>query len=154
MKLKVLAALFLVAVLGIMLRAADSAAPRVVKLRAGVDNQVKFDVASITASPGESIKVVLTNASTLPKSVMGHNWFLLAKGTDPLAFANAGTANADAGYVPEAMKDKILATIAVLGPGETGEVTFQAPSDPGAYNFVCTFPGHCQIGMKGTLTVK
>ncbi|MBI5766280.1 MAG: hypothetical protein HZA93_00680 [Verrucomicrobia bacterium] len=71
-----------------LLFAADG--PRVVKIKSGEGNQMKFDVASITAAPGEPIKVVLTNACTLPKSVMGHNWVLLAKGTDPIAFANAG----------------------------------------------------------------
>jgi hypothetical protein len=65
-------------------------APRIVKLRTGVDNAMKFDIGTLTAAPGETIKIVLTNASTLPKEVMGHNWVLLTAGTDPLAFAAAG----------------------------------------------------------------
>src|SRR5687768_14370729 len=73
--------------------AADSApAPRVVKIRAGVENAMKFDVGTITAVPGETIKVVLANASTLPKDVMGHIWVLLPAGSDPVAFAAAGAA--------------------------------------------------------------
>ena len=107
-----------------------------------------------TAAPSETIKVVVTNASSLPKTVMGHNWFLLTKGTDPLAFANAAIPEAESGYIPSKMKDNIIAFIRLLGPGESGEVTFQAPSEPGDYTFLCTFPGHCQIGMKGTLVVK
>ena len=39
-------------------------------------------------------------------------------------------------------------------PGETVEVTFDAPKAPGVYTFICTFPGHFLAGMKGTLTVK
>lgn len=135
-----------------LLFAADG--PRVVKIKSGEGNQMKFDVASITAAPGEPIKVVLTNACTLPKSVMGHNWVLLAKGTDPIAFANAGAPEAGNGHIPEKMKDKVLATIGLLGPNETGEASFTAPTEPGEYPFLCSFPAHCQIGMKGVLVVK
>jgi len=135
--------------------AAESAgAPRVVKIRAGVDNAMKFDVASIPAAPGESLKVVLTNASTLPKNVMGHDWVLLTAGTDPLTFAAAAAPEVANGYIPEKQKDRILAVVALLGPNETGEVAFTAPTEPGEYPFLCTFPAHCVVGMKGVLVVK
>ncbi len=52
------------------------------------------------------------------------------------------------------MKGSVLAFIPLLGPRETGEVTFTAPSEPGRYPFLCTFPGHYVIGMKGELVVK
>ena len=136
-----------------LLTAAD-AAPRVVKIRAGVENAMKFDLASIPAAPGETIKVVLTNASTLPKNVMGHNWVLLTAGSDPIAFANAAVTDAASGYIPAKLKDKIIAVIGVLGPNESGEVTFKVPSQPGEYPFLCSFPAHCGIGMKGVLVVK
>ena len=135
-------------------RAAEGAAPRVVKIRAGVDNAMKFDVSSITVAPGESIKVVLTNHMTLPKEVMGHNWVLLAAGTDAAAFAAAAAPEPANGYIPAKMKDKVLATIGVLGPKESGEVVFTAPAKPGDYPFLCSFPGHFLTGMKGTLVVK
>lgn len=150
MKPKFLLTLWLV--LAPLAIAAD--APRVIKLKAGDGNQMKFDVASIAAAPGETIKVVMLNASTLPKNVMGHNWVLLAKGTDPIAFANAGAPEAEGGYIPAKMKDKVLASIGILGPNESGEVTFKAPAEPGEYPFLCSFPAHCQIGMKGALVVK
>lgn len=41
----------------------------------------------------------------------------------------------------------------VLGPGEKDTFTFTAPSVPGEYQVVCSFPGHLARGMKGTLTV-
>jgi azurin len=138
-----------------VLQAADpTAAARVIKIQAGVDNAMKFDVASITVAPGERIKVVLVNASTLPKEVMGHNWVLIQAGTDPLAFAAAAAPEAANGYIPSKLKDKVLAVVGILGPKETGEVTFTAPTAPGEYPFLCTFPAHCQIGMKGLLVVK
>ena len=137
------------------LPAADAAAaPRVVKIRAGVDNAMKFDLASIPVAPGETIKVVLTNASTLPKNVMGHNWIVLAAGADPVAFAAAAAPEAATGYIPSKLKDKIVAFIGLLGPNESGEITFKAPSEPGDYPFLCSFPAHCVVGMKGVLVVK
>jgi len=136
-------------------RAAESAAAsRVVNIRGGVGNTMTFDVTSITAAPGEALKVVLTNAGTLPKEVMGHNWILLAAGNDPVAFAAAGAAEPENGYIPTKLKAKIVAYIALLGPGETGEVTFNAPTEPGEYPFLCAFPAHCLVGMRGVLVVK
>jgi azurin len=75
-------------------------------------------------------------------------------GTDPVAFAAAGAPEPANDYIPSRMKEKVLAAIRVLGPGETGEVIFKAPSAPGEYPFLCTFPAHCLIGMKGALIVK
>lgn len=146
----------LVVILGpFVLRAAESTAVvRTVNIRAGVDNAMKFDVATITAAPGETIKVVLTNASTLPKEVMGHNWVLLLPGTDPVAFAGAGASEPKNNYISEKMKDKVVASIALLGPKESGEVVVKVPAAPGDYPFLCTFPAHTLVGMKGVLTVK
>jgi azurin len=139
----------------ILVHAADSAAPgRVIKIRAGMENAMKFDVASMTAAPGEKITVSLTNASTLPKDVMGHNWILLTAGTDPVAFAAAAVSEGANGYIPSKMKEKIIAFIPLRGPSETGEVTFNAPTAPGQYPFLCSFPAHCLVGMKGVLVVK
>ncbi|HEY4246489.1 MAG TPA: plastocyanin/azurin family copper-binding protein [Lacunisphaera sp.] len=138
-----------------LLHAADApASARVINLHAGVGNAMKFDVTAITATPGETIKVVLTNASNLPKTVMGHNWILLKAGTDPVAFAQTATSEGATGYIPAKLEDKIIAHINLLGPGESGEVVFTAPTEPGAYPFLCSFPGHCAVGMRGVLTVK
>lgn len=127
---------------------------RVIALHAGLGNAMKFDVATISAAPGETIKIVLTNSSTLPKAVMGHNWILLKAGADPVAFAQSAATEGATGYIPAKLEDKMVAHINLLGPGESGEVVFTAPAEPGAYPFLCTFPGHCAVGMKGVLTVK
>jgi azurin len=153
-KLAALLATTAVVLSGVFAVAADNSAPRTIKIRAGVDNAMKYDVVNLSAGPGETLKVVLTNASVLPKEVMGHNWVLLKAGTDPIAFAAAAVSEAANGYIPARMKDKIVAVIGLLGPNETGEIMFKAPDAPGEYPFVCTFPGHGQIGMKGVLMVK
>ena len=48
----------------------------------------------------------------------------------------------------------MIAATTLAGNGETVEVTFTVPKAAGSYPYVCTFPGHFQAGMKGTLEVK
>jgi len=107
----------------------------------------------IEAKAGEQLKVTLTNNGTLPKEAMGHNWVLLKAGTDVAAFDAAAATAKDTDYLPLALKDQVLASIPTLGPRKSGEVVFTVPA-PGEYPFLCTFPAHFQIGMKGTLIVK
>jgi azurin len=131
---------------------AAPAGPREIEITAG--DTMKYDVTQIDAKPGEDIKVILTNTGTQPVEVMGHNWVLLKAGTDVAAFDSAALMSKDTGYIPAALKDEIVAHIELQGPRKSGEVEFNAPTAPGDYPFLCTFPAHYQTGMKGTLTVK
>jgi azurin len=126
--------------------------PRTVEITAG--DTMKYSVTAIQAAPGEEIKVVLTNNGTQPKEVMGHNWVLLKAGTDVAAFDAAALMSKDTDYIPAALAGQILAKIDLLGPRKSGEVDFKAPTVPGEYHFLCTFPAHYQTGMTGILTVK
>ena len=127
-----------------------AAAPREIEITA--NDQMKFSVAAIEAKAGEQLKIVLRNVGTLPKEAMGHNWVLLKPGTDLNAFAMAAMTAKDTDYVPAAHKDKVVASIKVLGPKQSADATFAAPA-AGEYPFICSFPGHYML-MKGTLTVK
>jgi len=130
--------------------AAQSGGARVIEITA--NDQMKFGVTAIEAKAGEELKVVLNNLGTLPKEAMGHNWVLLKAGTDVNAFATAAMTARDTNYIPAAQKDKVLASIPVLGPKQKADTTFKAPG-PGTYTYICSFPGHYML-MKGTLTVK
>lgn len=132
--------------------AAAPPAGRLVELTG--NDLMKYNVTAITAKPGELLHVKLKNAGTLPKVAMAHNFILLAKGTDASAFTNAAATASATGYIPAQFKAKILASTTLAGPGETVEVTFKAPTAPGDYTFLCSFPGHFLSGMKGVLTVK
>ena len=57
-------------------------------------------------------------------------------------------------YIPDALKDQILAHTALLGPRKSDEITFKVPDVAGDYPFLCSFPAHYQVGMKGVLTVR
>jgi len=115
---------------------------------------MKYSLTSIEAKPGEALQVVLTNNGTQPLQVMGHNWVLLKAGSDAASFDAAALNAKDTGYIPASLKDEIIAHIDLLGPRKSGEADFNAPTTPGVYPFLCTFPAHFQVGMKGTLTVK
>jgi azurin len=52
------------------------------------------------------------------------------------------------------MEDQVIIDTGLVGDGETQSITFNAPDEQGAYDYICTFPGHFTAGMKGTLTVE
>ena len=126
--------------------------PRVIEVK-GTDN-MKFDVTTIEAQPGETIKVVLTVVGRIPKQAMAHNIVFLDSGVDMKAFVNASAKARDNQYIAPELKDQILAATDLAGGGETVEVIFTVPTELGEYGYVCSFPGHYYGGMKGVLTVK
>src|SRR5215211_114557 len=112
---------------------------------------MKFSLANITAKPGEQLRVRLTAKGTMPKIAMAHNFVLLKKGANQVEFAQAAMNARATDFVPAEKKADIVAATALAGSGETVEVTFKVPA-AGEYPFLCSFPGHFQAGMKGTLT--
>ena len=137
--------------------AAPTAAPAVHDGRAveiNANDQMKFDVLEIRAKAGERLSVTLANKGTMPKFSMGHNWVLLALGVNVDTFVAAATEAPATDYIPALSQANILASTKLLGPNERDTVTFAAPSTPGQYPFLCSFPGHYQLGMKGVLIVE
>lgn len=118
------------------------------------DNAMKFSVTEIHAKPGEAISVTLKNLGTMPKFSMGHNWVLLAADVDIDAFAGETGMAAKTDYIPPSFQAGIIAHTKLLGPKESDTVTFNAPKTPGRYVYLCSFPGHYQVGMKGVLIVE
>jgi azurin len=118
------------------------------------NDTMKFSVTEIRAKPGEALAVTLVNQGTMPKFSMGHNWVLLTPEVDVNAFAGDAAMAAKTDYVPASYKDRVVAATKLLGPKESDTVIFNAPTKPGRYPFVCSFPGHFQVGMKGDLIVE
>ena len=132
--------------------AAKPASGRAVEITA--NDTMKFSVIEIRAKPGEALAVTLVNQGTMPKFSMGHNWVLLAADIDLNAFAGDSALAAKTDYVAASYRDRVLAASKLLGPKESDTVLFNAPAKPGRYPFVCSFPGHFQVGMKGDLIVE
>jgi azurin len=108
---------------------------------------------SITAQPGEQIRIRLTTFSDMPAAAMAHNWLLLTLQADTDAFATAAAQARDNDYVPSEMKDQIIAQTGMVAGGESNEVTFTVPEEIGTYDYICTFPGHYLAGMRGDFIV-
>ncbi|HEX5177133.1 MAG TPA: azurin [Chthoniobacteraceae bacterium] len=118
------------------------------------NDQMKFDVVAIEAKPGQKVTVTLKNLGTMPKVSMGHNFVLLKPGIDPAKFVEAGQMHMARDFIAPEMESQVIAHTKLLGPGETDTISFAAPRKPGAYTYICSFPGHFAIGMKGVLTVQ
>jgi azurin len=131
---------------------AGQAGPRAVPIEVG-DN-MKFSPTTITAKPGEQLRVVVKDVGQMAKVAMAHNFVLLKKGANPKDFVDKSANARDTEFIASAVKDQVLANTRLVGPGETAEVSFTAPRQAGDYTFLCSFPGHYALGMKGVLTVK
>lgn len=118
------------------------------------NDDMKFSVTRIDAKPGEQIRVVLRVMGTMPRIAMAHNVVVLKKGTNLDAFVNASATARATDFIAPAFKKQVVAATPLAGAGETVEVSFAAPSTPGRYDFICSFPGHFAGGMRGVLVVK
>ena len=118
------------------------------------NDMMKFDVMAIEAKPGQKVTVTLKNAGTMPKVSMGHNFVLLTQDQDPAKFVEASQTSMGTEFIAPDLKGKVIAHTKLLGPGEADTVSFAAPRKAGSYTYICSFPGHYAIGMKGVLTVQ
>ena len=111
---------------------------------------MSYDRNALTAYTGQTVSISFVNPDVAP-----HNFLLAAPGSLKLigaaadAMVRKGTGEED-NYVPK-MKE-ILFVAPVLEPHKTTVFQFKAPSEPGEYPYICTFPGHWKV-MNGVLTV-
>jgi azurin len=109
---------------------------------------LQYDKVRFAVRPGEKVKLVLTN-----KDDMGHNLLITAP-ESRLEIVNEALQLAEKGprmdYIPES--PQVLWAIPVIYAGESRSVTFNAPKQPGAYPYVCTYPGHGFV-MYGVMYV-
>ena len=105
-----------------------TAGPRVIEITAG-DN-MKFNITSIEAKPGETLKIILTNIGQMPKEAMGHNIVILKKGVDTAAYAAAATTAKASEYLPPAFQDQVLAHSELIGPRKSSEFLLRSRPKP------------------------
>ncbi len=131
---------------------AAPAIPDAIELAIEGNDAMKYNVDRLEAVEGQEVTLTLTHTGKLAKAAMGHNWVLLAKGTDVAAFGTAAMTATETDYIPADMEDAIVAHTSMVGGGETTSVTFTAPAS-GVYDFICSFPGHSAL-MKGTFVSR
>jgi putative membrane-bound dehydrogenase-like protein len=125
-------------------------APDIVLRLSVVPNQLKYDAPELTVGAGQLVEVVFTNPDA-----MQHNFVLGAAGTlEQIGLAADQVARSPNGiqqqYVPDV--PQVLFSTRLVDPGQTVTFQFKAPSQPGEYPYVCTFPAHWKT-MNGILNV-
>jgi len=128
----------------------------VAQVTIGATDQMKYTVNAFSVEAGQQVELTLVHEGELPVSAMGHNVVILPAGGDYAAFSQqvtrgGGTLEND--YLPESMREGLVAFTDMIGGGETDTITFTAPETPGEYPFLCTFPGHFSM-MNGVMTVR
>ncbi len=137
--------------------AAASAAPaeksgvRVIEITC--NDSMKYNLTTIEVAVGEEITIKLTNVGTMPKQAMGHNLVVLKAGSDANAYSMAAASASATDYIPASLNDQVIDHTKMLGPKESDSITLIF-SEAGEYPFICSFPAHFQVGMKGMITVK
>lgn len=114
------------------------------------DNQLAFTQTVLNVTAGEPVTVIFKNSS----KALQHNW-VLVNGDDRVAKrVSEETLAGGPAQLLGADQTNILAHTNLLRSGEKTQLTFTAPTLPGQYTFLCTFPGHYQLGMRGTMRVE
>lgn len=114
----------------------------------GTEPGLHFDKKELTVKAGSKIKLTMTNTDDMP-----HNFLLVTKGSANMvgeAAINLGLKGNELGYVPDL--PLVLYHTKLIEPGGADTIYFTAPSEPGEYTYVCTYPGH-YFSMQGTLKV-
>ncbi|HTK73880.1 MAG TPA: c-type cytochrome, partial [Gemmataceae bacterium] len=110
-------------------------------LRVGtVPEQMRYDVDRLVVRAGKPVEIIFENHDLMP-----HNLVLALPGSleevGKLAEATATDPKAaERQFVPDS--PKILHSSKLLQPREVQKLSFTAPSTPGVYPVVCTYPGH------------
>jgi putative membrane-bound dehydrogenase-like protein len=116
-----------------------------------VNGQMRFTENTITARRGQRVEITLDNTDDMP-----HNLVIFRRGAmaayEKELFGSLNEPNAQLrGFVPDS--PNVLVASRLLNAGESTVVSFDAPTEPGEYPFVCSFPGHWAT-MRGVLRIE
>ena len=109
---------------------------------------LRFSAPELTVKAGARVRLLFNN-----EGEMLHNFVLVAPGrADAVATAAAsmGLTGQERNYVPDT--PDVLYFTAILEPDRSETIFFRAPTTPGTYPYICSFPGHGFV-MRGTLRV-
>ncbi len=110
---------------------------------------MQFDLVRFSVRPGAQITINFSNVDD-----MSHNFLITKPGTrlqvvnDALKLDEKGP---EMNYIPQS--ENVLWSLPVVATNQTATLRFTAPSQPGAYPYVCTYPGHGVI-MYGVMYVS
>jgi len=115
-----------------------------------VSHRMIFDKEQIVVQAGQPVEFRFSNTDAMP-----HNFAIVQPGS----LEEVGELAEATGKDPDAMErhfipdsDKVMLASKLLQPGERQALSFDVPSEPGVYPYVCTYPGHWRR-MYGALYV-
>jgi len=114
----------------------------------------EYELEQILAAPGEELRIILRTRSQLPGPAMSHNLAILDLGTNVDQFIRESITAPDNDYIAPDLEDQVIVTTSMLAGGESDTIEFTVPDETGAYEYVCSFPGHYAAGMAGQLVVE
>lgn len=109
---------------------------------------LKFDRVRFQVRPGAPVRLVFNNQDS--EGDMDHNWVLTRPGARMEVVQASMNTTADQEYV--ARVPEVLVFTPLVKKGNSYVLRFTAPTEPGAYPYVCTFPGHGFV-MYGVMYV-
>ena len=113
--------------------------------------QMAYDLRYFVVQAGKPVQIILDNPDAMPHNLVitdtapavqdvGTEGGLMQPPTDPKIKP----------YVPKS--PKVLHATHLVQPGKSETLAFDAPTTPGEYGYVCTFPGHW-MRMYGVMLV-
>jgi len=121
----------------------------VIKIKT-LPNEMKYDIKEFEVKAGSSVQVEFENNDFMQHNlIIGSIGGKIKIGQAADAMASESDA-AERNYIPDV--PEVLHATAIVDPNETVVLNFLAPSQPGNYPYVCTFPGHWRI-MQGNMKV-
>ncbi len=115
-----------------------------------IHEQMIYDKSLIVVEAGKPVEIVLINEDAMP-----HNLVVVTPG----AVEEIGKAAEKMSPDPDAQgrihvpaSPKVLHATKMVDGGQQTKLSFTAPTEPGEYHYVCTFPGHW-MRMQGILAV-
>lgn len=116
-----------------------------------IPERLLYDVREFRVKAGTPVKLVFENPDVTP-----HNLLIVQPGAaDEVGLAGNEMAKLTDGMARHFIPDspQILHQTKLLNQGESETLRFLAPSNPGSYPYLCTFPGHWLV-MKGEMIVE
>jgi plastocyanin len=116
-----------------------------------IPERLLYDLREFKVKPGAPVKLVFDNPDVTP-----HNLLIVQPGAaDEVGLAGNEMAKTPdglaKGFIPDS--PKILHKTKMLNQGDREVLRFTAPTTPGKYPYICTFPGHWLV-MKGEMVVE
>lgn len=128
---------------------APTGTPVVIEMSTVLEDMT-YSVKNFSVKPGAWVRIVLTNKDEMPHNLVyvrpgsveevGELINIMAKATDA----------AERSYIPPSQD--VLVWSNMVEPGQKGTLEFIAPTTPGDYPYLCTFPGHWKT-MQGIMKV-